>query len=226
MSDYLELKEQIVATCLELERGGYLFGTYGNVSVRVAGGLLITPTRAEYRTINPADIVTVAFNGEVLAGSRLPSSELEVHRAIYLRREGVGAIVHTHSLYAAAAASLQRSIPPIVEEQSQVIGGEIACTSYVPAGQHQRLGEEAARALGDRSAVLLANHGAVSCGRTLVEASFACVVVERVCQMYLLARAAGEPVAIAHQFVQSERDRFLHRYGKAEDRLPYPDEEV
>jgi L-fuculose-phosphate aldolase len=89
----------------------------------------------------------------------------------------------------------------------------------VPAGQHKRLGEETAHTLGKDVAVLLANHGGVACGRNLSETLFATQIVERLAQMYLLTRAAGGAIPIPHEFVVSERERYLHKYGKAEDNV-------
>ncbi len=215
----LELKQEILAACRWLEAKGLVVGTYGNVSVRVPAGLLITPSRLDYQTMTPDDLVLLSLDGHVRAGTRLPSSELEVHRQVYLQRPDVHAVVHTHALYSAAVACLHLTIPPIVEEQSQVIGGEIRCTNYVPAGQHQRLGEETARVLGKDLAVLLANHGSVTCGRTLQETLFAAQIVERVAQMFLLARAAGGAVPIPPEFVRAEHERYRFKYGRAEDNV-------
>ena len=215
--EHLDPKREVILVCRRLVELGYVVGTYGNVSARVPGGLIITPSRVDYAALTPEDMVTVSDAGEVLDGARLPSSELEVHRQIYLRRPDVNAVVHTHSLHATALSCRHDTIPVIVEEQSQVVGGEIRCTRYVPAGRHEELGEETARVLGATTAVLLANHGTVSCGRSLEEALFTCVVVERIAQMHLLAGAGGV-VPIPPEHVAGERDRFLHRYGTAADR--------
>jgi L-fuculose-phosphate aldolase len=221
--DDLALKQQVIETCHQLVMLGHLIGTYGNASARVPSGLVITPSRVDYATLAPEDMVTVSDTGAILAGTRLPSSELEVHRQIYLRRPDINAILHTHSLHATALSCCQKTVPVIVEEQAQVVGGEIHCTQYVPAGQHEALGEETTRALGTSNAVLLANHGVVNCGRSLDEAFFTCVIVERIAQMYLLTSAI-EAVPIPHDHVVSERDRFLHRYGTAADRHDTKDE--
>ena len=212
------LRKEIIATCLELEKNGYVIGTYGNVSVRVEAGLIITPSRVDYQSLTPADLVEVSLEGEVRGGNRLPSSELEVHRQIYLARLDVGAVVHTHSLFATALSCLHQSIPVIVEEQSQVIGDEIRCTRYVPAGKHRALGQEVARALGKSNAVLLANHGTVSCGRSLAEALFTCQIVERIAQMGTQAGVKGKIIPIPQAFVRSERERWLHKYGTGADK--------
>jgi L-fuculose-phosphate aldolase len=219
MSAHLGLKTEIISACLRLEELGYVVGTYGNVSARVDGGLIITPSRVDYRALTPQDMVTVSYAGKVLEGARLPSSELEVHRQIYVSRGDVGAVVHTHSLFATALSCMHETVPVIVEEQSQVVGSELRCTRYVPAGQHHQLGEEIARALGQSNAVLIANHGTVSCGRSLGEAMFTCQIVERVAQMRLLTRASGNAVPIPQEFVTSERERWLYKYGSAADRV-------
>ena len=215
--EYFEIKQAIIQACHWLEEKGYVVGTYGNVSMRVPGGLVITPSRVSYGTLTPGDMVTVSEAGQVVGGVRPPSSETEIHRALYLARPEVGAVVHTHSLAATALSCTHCTIPVIVEEQSQVVGGEIPCTRYVPAGHHKELGKEVARTLSAGNALLLANHGAVSYGSTLEEALFVCTIVERIAQMYLLTGAAGGPIAIQPEFVASERARYLYKYGKAED---------
>ena len=215
---YLDLRRQIIDSCLRLEELGFFVGTYGNVSVRVEEGLMVTPSRVDYRSMRAEDMVPVSLEGKVLGGDRLPSSELEVHRHIYLCRADVGAIVHGHSVHATTLSCVHANIPVIVEEQSQVVGSEIGCTCYVPAGRHGELGQEVARTLGQSNAVLVANHGSVSCGRTLEEAILTCRIVERVAQMYLFGSTVGTTVSIPNEFVISERDRWLYKYGTTADR--------
>ncbi len=217
MKPYTELKQSIINACLKLQDMGYIIGTYGNASARVPEGLIVTPSRVDYALITPDDMMVVSPEGKVLDGHRIPSSETSVHRLILNARPDIGAVLHTHSLYASAASCLHETIPVIVEEQSQVIGAEIACAEYVPAGQHLALGEAVAKALGKSNAVLLANHGVVACGRTVDEALFAAQVAERVAQMFLLTRAAGSPVPIPQEHVESERYRFQYKYGTAAD---------
>ncbi len=216
-TDQLDLRKEIIEACLWLEEGGFVVGTYGNVSVRAGASFIITPSRVDYRKLTPEDLVTVSLEGKVIEAGRLPSSEMEVHRQVYCVRPGVGAVVHTHSLYATALSCMHRNVPVIVEEQSQVIGGEMRCTSYVPAGQHHNLGVEVARTLGAANAVLLANHGIVNCGSTLPEALLTALIAERVAQMYLLTSAAGMPVPVPVEYVLSERDRYLNKYGTTMD---------
>ena len=215
---HLELKQELIAACLRVEALGFTIGTYGNLSVRVPEGLIVTPSRISYSALTPEDMVTVALDGKIVDGKRLPSSETDVHRLIYVARPDIGAVIHTHSLYATALSTIHDTIPVMVEEQSQVVGDVIRCTRYVPAGQHEKLGEEVARTLGKSNAVLLANHGTVSCARNIEETIFTCQIVERIAQMRCLTSAIRPAIPIPPEFVVSERERWLYKYGTTADR--------
>jgi L-fuculose-phosphate aldolase len=217
MNDYTELRQAIIDACLRLEAMGQIIGTYGNASARIPEGLIVTPSRVDYHQITPDDMVIVSPSGDILVGHRVPSSETSVHRLIYNARPDVQAVFHTHAFYATALSCLHETIPVIVEEQSQVIGAEIRCSRYVPAGQHLALGEAVAEALGESNGVLLANHGVVACGRSIEDALFTAQVIERVAHMHLLTRTLGGAVPIPPEYVRSERERWLYKYGTSAD---------
>lgn len=211
------IKTEIIDKCRLLEKLGYFVGTWGNVSVRVPEGLIVTPSRVSYDTMEISDLVTVAADGSLLAGTRLPSSETEIHRALMNKKPDVSAIIHSHSPYATAVSCLHRSIPPFVEDLVQIIGGRVNCAPYVPAGRHREIAEAVSGAIGEENAVLLANHGAICCGRNLDEAFVACQVLEKAALMMLAAAPFGKVIPIPDEFVRSERERFLYRYGTAGD---------
>lgn len=214
---YEVIKAEIIEKCGLLEKIGYFIGTWGNISVRVPEGLIVTPSRVRNDTIETSDFVTISSQGAVLAGNRLPSSEAEIHRALLNKKQDVGAVIHSHSPYATAVSCLHLPIPPFVEDLVQIIGEQVNCTRYVPAGQHKRIAEEVAGAIGEENAVLLANHGAICCGRNLDEAFVACQILEKAALMMLAAGSLGKVIAIPDEFVRSERNRFLYKYGTAND---------
>jgi L-ribulose-5-phosphate 4-epimerase len=214
---HLALKQEMIEKCRLLEKLGYFIGTWGNISVRVPEGFIVTPSRVEYAVIEPHDFVTVSLEGAVLAGHRLPSSETEIHRAVLNKKPDVGAIIHSHAPYATAVSCLHQAMPVFVEDMAQIIGGEVHCTRYVPAGQHKKIAEEVAITIGEENAVLLANHGVMCCGRNLEEALVASQILEKAALMMLTAGGAGKVVPIPEEYVRSERHRFLHKYGTAHD---------
>ena len=214
---YLSLKTEIVETCRLLEELGYFVGTWGNISVRVPEGFIVTPSRVSYALIEPSDFVIVSLEGAVVAGHRLPSSETEIHRAVFNKKGDARAIIHSHSPYATAVSCLHQSIPVFVEDMSQIIGGEVRCTRYVPAGQHQRIAEEVGNTIGEENGVLLANHGVLCCGRDLDEALVANRILEKAAMMMLVAGGRDRVVPIPEELVRAERHRFLYKYGTPHD---------
>lgn len=221
--EYGALKSAMIEKCRVLEKMGYFIGTWGNISVRVAGGFLVTPSRVPYDAIQPSDFVLVSSEGKVLAGHRLPSSETEIHRAVLNKKSDVGAIIHSHSPYATAMACLHCAIPAFVEDLVQIIGGQVNCTRYVPAGQHVRIAEEVARTIGEENAVLLANHGVMCCGRDLEEAFVASEILEKAAFMMLAAAGKGAVIPIPEEHVHSERQRYLYKYGTTSDSPEQPE---
>ncbi len=211
------LKVEIIEKCRLLEKLGYFVGTWGNVSVRVPDGFIVTPSRIAYDVIEPDDFVMISLEGNVIAGHRVPSSETEIHRIVLAKKGDVGAIVHSHSPGATAVSCLHQNIPVFVEDMAQIIGGEVRCTRYVPAGQHKRIAEEVGRTIGEENAVLLANHGVLCCGRDLNEALVANQILEKAALMMLAAGGREKVIPIPEEFVNSERHRFLYKYGTKKD---------
>ena len=213
-----ELRQQILETCRQCVTLGYFIGTWGNVSARWGDHLLITPTRMVYATMAPTDLVLVDIaSGQRAEGTNLPSSEMQLHRAIYRARQDVGAIVHSHSPYASVVACLHKDLPCLLEDMAQIIG-EVRWAPYVPGERHVELGLGAVAYLGDSNAVLLANHGPVCCGRDLYEAVVVNQVLEKSAMAFLWVSAIGQGIhTIPPEHAASERSRYLHRYGTSAD---------
>lgn len=216
MHDSTELREQVINTCLWLLEKGFVFGTWGNISVKLDNGdILITPTRLAYHLMRPEDLVVIAPDGKIVKGTRRPTSEREVHRGIMNARADVGAVIHMHSPYAMAVCAGDSGIPPLTEEMCQLIGGGVPLTNaFVPSELHGELGEMATRCLRDRNAVLIRNHGPVCCGAALDEARVCCEVVEKSARIYLLLAGDRRMCVIEDQYVVAGRRYYTDAYGK------------
>jgi L-ribulose-5-phosphate 4-epimerase len=217
--DSIALREEVLRTCLYLrDRLGYFVGTWGNISVRIVDGLLVTPSRVNYEQVTADDLVVVGWEGRVVRGRRTPTSEMELHRQLLLRRPDLGALIHSHSPWASVCACAHRAIPVLADDMAEVIGGEVHCARYVSAGRHRELARAAAEAIGpDAGAVLLANHGAVAGGRDLAEALVACQFVEKAAMILIHAAVLGGAQPIPEPLWREERHRYLHKYGTPED---------
>jgi L-fuculose-phosphate aldolase len=103
---YESIKKEIKEKCLLMEKIGFFIGTWGNLSVRIAEGLIVTPSRVRYSELDVNDFVTVSSDGVVISGHRLPSSEAEIHSAVYNKKSDVSAAIHSHSPYATAVSDV------------------------------------------------------------------------------------------------------------------------
>ena len=205
---------EIVATCRVMMSTGLVVGTWGNVSRRCSPeSFQITPSGVPYNELLPEDLVTVNLQTGSCSGRLCPSTETPLHVAIYRSRPDVGAIVHTHSPYAAVFAVNRIEIPPLLEEMAQLMGGSVRVAPYAAPGSAE-LAEGAVDALQGRAAVLLANHGLVGVGHTLRDALTVCQVVEKSAQVFLWAKLSGSPHLLDEQEVQELRRGFLQNYGQ------------
>lgn len=212
---FKELKQDIIDTCLWLEKKDLVVGTWGNVSVRTdEDTIIMTPSKIAYKDLTLDDLVTIDYDGNVVEGTHSPTTEREVHRLIYLARPDVMAIIHCHPVYASAMCATTSSIPPILEEMTQLVGGEVPITpEYIRAGDHFALGTAAAKYIGDKNAVLLRNHAPVCCGKDLDYARITCLVVEKAARCYIGLKDKFDIKPIPEEFVELEHTRFFKDYG-------------
>jgi len=211
----LEIKKQIIDTCLWLQKKGLVISTWGNVSMRVDDTIILTPSKILYDVMTPEDMVTIDYDGNIIDGLRVPTSERELHRLIYLARPDVNCIIHFHPVYASAICITGEGIPPILEEMSQVLGGGVSITpEYIGAGDHRALGEIAVKYLGQKNAVLLQNHAPVCVGADLENTKTACLVLEKAATCYIAIKNKFDIKVIPDEHVESEHYRFFHLYGK------------
>ncbi len=203
-----EVRRQIVAECLGLERDGLLSGTAGNVSVRVGDLVAITPSGMPYRNVEAADVPVMALDGAVVEGERRPSSELYLHLASYEARPDIGAVVHTHSPFATVLAVLHWPLPAAHYSIAVLDTLEVPVVDYATYGSLS-LAEGVRRTLASGTrAVLLANHGAVVFGTDLADAVAGARLLEALAHTYYHARAAGGAVILPAEEMERVRERY------------------
>ena len=202
--NHSELREEVARVAKQLIESGLVTGTSGNVSARTPeGDVLMTPSGIDYEELEPGDVVLVDVDGEVLEGSLQPSTETPMHTGIYRARPEVGAVVHTHSIFATTLACLGWTIPPVHYMLTTLSeDGAIPLAPYTTYGT-EKLAAYAAEALGEtRNACLLQNHGTITVGKSPEEAFSRTVVLEEMAEVYYRARVAGEPVLLTPEQVE------------------------
>jgi L-fuculose-phosphate aldolase len=202
----LELRRQLIAHGLQMQRSGLSEGTSGNLSVRTADGMLITPSGVPYDRLQPEDLVVVHPDGS--SRHRLPpSSEWRFHRDIYQERPEIHAVVHAHPIYCTTLAIRRLPIPAVHYMIAVSGGSEIACAPYATYGTPE-LSRHAVEALRGRTACLLANHGMIAIGPDLDRAMWIALEVETLAHQYLLSLQIGGPVLLDEEEIQRVIEKF------------------
>ena len=198
---------------------GLVVAKQGNVSIRLPDRetALITASKVPYDVMKPDDLPILTLDGKIVVEGLKPSKETPIHLAVYRARTDVRAVVHTHSPFATAVSALHESVPAFLEEQVPYLGGEIRTAKYGMSGTDQ-LAVNVVKGLGERNAVLLANHGVLTCGIDLESAFRNALLAERISEIYLISRSVRMPKRIPSYAVtlQKKRYRSLREEGMKE----------
>ena len=202
--------KDLLNSTLALQALGLNQGTSGNASVRHGDGFLITPSGMPINEMSDNSMVEMNMHGEAI-GTGKPSSEWRFHRDIYQARPEVGAVIHTHSMFATTLATLRLDIPAFHYMIAVVGGDTIRCSDYALFGT-QRLSDSAIEALKDRRACLLANHGMIAVGKSLQQALDVALEVETLSEQYWRALQIGKPTILSAEEMRAVFDQFKN-YG-------------
>ena len=194
----LDQRNQIINYSLKMNSTNLSPLRSGNISLRAEQdniqGYLITPSGKKYETLKPEDIVFMGLNEEAVDNDSVnkPSSEWRFHRDIYVNKKDAQAIVHAHSPHATAVSSHGKSIPPFHYMIALAGGEDIKCAEYATFGTKE-LSQNIIKALENRSACLMSNHGQVAFGKNLDQAFELAQEIENICHQYTIALKLGEP---------------------------------
>lgn len=213
-------RQKLIEFGRKIVSAGLVVAKQGNLSVRLPGqkAVLITASKVPYEVMRTSDLPVLSLNGELIGPSLPPSKETPIHLAVYRARKDVAAIIHTHSPFATAVSALRENVPPFLEEQVPYLGGGIKTAKYAMSGTDP-LAANVVRALGDRNAVLLANHGALTCGRDLESAFRNALLAERISQIYILARSVGKPSLLPRYAIGRQMKRYQTVQKEALEKL-------
>ena len=209
MAQFVEnAPEVVLATAKEMLKKGLVEGTAGNISARQEDGTIcITPSSIDYEEMTLEDLVIIDIDGELVSGTRAPSSEKLLHLAALRAYDDVGSVIHSHPVYATRFAVAHLPVPACIDEFAIFIGGDVRVTEYAMSGSDE-LGDQAVKALKDRGAALIANHGMVAVGPNPKKALHITALVERSAQIIWGAGRLGE----IHELPESVNTTFASYY--------------
>ena len=215
----LELRTAIIAACRHMNAIGLNQGTSGNISARFGDRMLITPSGVPYHEMAAEDLAVMPIDGDYGSweGPLAPSTEWRFHLDITRARPEVGAIVHAHSTFATALAIARKDIPACHYMIAAAGGPTIRCASYATYGTKE-LSDAALRALEDRNACLLANHGMIATGPTLDKAMWLAVELETIARQYVVSLSIGGPVLLPDAEIARVKEGFKSYGPRARNR--------
>ena len=182
----------------------------GNISVRAkengVDGFYITPSGMKYSSLKTKDIVFVSLKGIFDKKKGKPSSEWRFHQDIYVNKKEAKAIVHAHSTCATAISAHQKSIPAFHYMVAVAGGEDIKCTKYATFGT-KNISINIIKALKDRSACLIANHGQVAFGNDLDKTFELAQEIENICHQYINALRIGIPKILSKKEMKIVLDK-------------------
>lgn len=203
-----EVKQEVLRAAREMLKSGLVEGTAGNISGRLPdGNVVMTPSSLAYDVMQLEDLVVMDLQGNVVEGERPATTEKALHLACLRAHDDIHGVIHSHPIFATMFAVTHQPIPCVIEEFEIYVGGEVPVAHYQLTGSDQ-LGEEVARWVGDRSAVLMANHGLLTAGASATKAMEVAELVERTAKIVWGARMLGDVVPLP----DTTRERFAPIY--------------
>ncbi|MBC2664299.1 class II aldolase/adducin family protein [Novosphingobium flavum] len=205
------LRAEVATTYAELVTRGLCVGSAGNVSVATDCGMLITRSGAS-AALSSADVVACDLAGTP-EGELAPSSEWEMHAALYRSRSDARAVVHTHSDACVALSALGEPLPAFHYMVLGFGGADVRCAPYETFGT-QALATAAVSAIAGRTACLLGNHGMICHGPNLKSALETASRLETLARQYIMALSVGTPRLLTLDQIRAAQERY-RTYGQA-----------
>ncbi|HEY5859242.1 MAG TPA: class II aldolase/adducin family protein [Actinomycetota bacterium] len=196
----LHLKQRLAASFRLFGRFGFSEGVAGHITARdpeFPDTFWVNPFAMNFSHIRVSDLIRVDHHGEVVEGEyHVNRAAFAIHSQVHAARPDVIAAAHAHSVYGKAWSSMGRTLDPLTQDSCAFYGDHVLFDDFTGVVLDTEEGKRIAHALGDAKAAILRNHGNLTVGRTVDEATWWFITMERTCQAQLLAEAAGTPVII------------------------------
>ncbi len=185
------LKKELINIGKRVYDRGYVASNDGNISVRIDNNsVLITPTGVSKGFMQSEDLIILDMNGNLVEGKKKPSSESNMHIQIYKARPDVNSVCHAHPPYATAFAVAGIPLDKMVLPEAVIVLGAVPVVEYGTPSTDE-LYKSISKYILDYDAFMLANHGALTVGNSLLNAYHKMETLEHNAQIQFIARQLG-----------------------------------
>ena len=196
-----ELRREMVSVARKLHQYGWVANHDGNVSARLDGNFLCTPTAVSKADVGPESLIVVDAQKNILAGTRRAFSEFAIHIALYQARPDIGCVIHAHPPTTAGMAVANVPLgEPFMAEPVVSLGPTVPLVPFALTGSDE-LKASLQESIQHADVLMLANHGAVAVGGSFEQALLRMELVEHLCKIKLVAEQAGGVVPLSQQVV-------------------------
>ncbi|AFY47519.1 ribulose-5-phosphate 4-epimerase-like epimerase or aldolase [Nostoc sp. PCC 7524] len=200
----LHRQQRLAAAFRLFSRFGFDEGVAGHITARDPENpnhFWVNPFGMHFGLIKVSDLILVNHEGDVIFGNRpVNQAAFAIHSQIHAARPDVVAAAHAHSLYGKSWSSLGRLLDPLTQDACSFYQDHSIFADYTGVVLDPQEGQRIAQTLGNHKAIILQNHGLLTVGKTVDEAAWWFIAMERSCQAQLLAEAAGKPKLIQPEF--------------------------
>jgi len=204
-------KQRLAAALRLFGQFGFDEGAAGHITARdpeLLDHFWVNPLGMNFKQIRVRDLLLVNDRGDVVEGDwPLNLAAFAIHSQIHAARPDVVAAAHSHSVHGKAWSSLHRLLDPLTQDSCAFYQDHVLVDDYTGVVLDLEEGKRIAHTLGDKKAAILTNHGLLTVGRTVDEAVWWFITMERSCQAQLLAEAAGVPVPIDSEQASKTADQ-------------------
>jgi L-fuculose-phosphate aldolase len=202
LTEIIEQFSKVVAQTANLTyQKGLSPGTAGNISAKFGDKIYITPSGKCLGEVTFHDIVVIDIGGNVISGALKPSSEKLMHLEIYKSRPEITAIIHAHPPKSSVLAVTKTPLnKPFLAETLIVLGEVPVCAFALPGSQE--LAQAAKNHMLKNDALILANHGVLTIGKTLIEAFYKLETLEFSAEVYITSKLLGKQSLLSKENVK------------------------
>lgn len=209
-----EIKKNIIRYGKKLLEKDLVIGPGGNISARYEDMIYVTPSGLSFDEMKEEDLVGIDLHSkEIIEGKKRPTSETPMHRDLFLAREDISCIIHTHPPITVAIAGAGARLRPQFPDFALFLGPEVPVIEYVTVCT-QGMADAVTDAIKDNNALILKKHGLVTLGTSFKQAFIRTQLIEETAKMVVAARIIGKEATLSKKEIDDMNKLEIEQYRR------------
>ena len=205
-----EVKKKLAASFRLFSKFGFSEGLAGHITARDPENkntFWVNPFGVHFSQICVSNLTLIDENGNVLEGEPCNAAAFAIHSSIHKKRTDIVAAAHAHALYGKTWSAHKKLLSPLTQDACAFFDDHSLYDEYNGVVYDTNEGDRIAKSLGNNKAVIMANHGNLTVGKTVDAAVWWFISMERTCQSQILANLSGRPISIDDKSASFTREQ-------------------